>query len=165
MISRFVLNASLALSWCFNEESAPATERILRSFIDGSTACVPYLWMWEINNTLCLAERSNRLTKSERLEKINLLLNLRIDFDETAHQQCAGSTTDIALEHRLSVMTRLIWKWPFASNCHSAHSTRNSELQLAAQAFYFCPRLSEEILKFVSIMASPEHLRQHALSR
>ena len=103
MISRNVLNASLALSWCFNEESAPATERILRSFIDGSTACVPYLWMWEINNTLCLAERSNRLTKSERLEKINLLLNLRIDFDETAHQQCAGSTTHIALEHRLSV--------------------------------------------------------------
>lgn len=57
----FVLDSSLALSWCFDNEATAATQEILGSLVTG-TAFVPSLWASEVNNALCMSQRKGRIT-------------------------------------------------------------------------------------------------------
>jgi predicted nucleic acid-binding protein len=103
MSIRFILDSSLALAWCFESESNDSTEEILDSFGEGTTAYVPALWAWEVNNMLTLAERAKRITAAKRLQKVAFLQSLPIELDEFAHRQCWGSTALLARDHILSV--------------------------------------------------------------
>jgi predicted nucleic acid-binding protein len=59
-----VLDASIALSWCFGDEASPETEAILRSLGD-TYAEVPALFPFEVQNILRQGERRGRITKAE----------------------------------------------------------------------------------------------------
>jgi hypothetical protein len=52
----FVLDASLAMSWCFVDESTPYSRSILASLLD-TYAEVPALWPFEVANVLGISER------------------------------------------------------------------------------------------------------------
>lgn len=103
MNKRLVLDSSLALSWCLQDEQTKATDDILDTFAKGSSALVPSLWVWEVNNVLLMAERSGRLDPIKRHQQIAILKKLPIDIDESAHQQAWNETTMLAHAHRLSV--------------------------------------------------------------
>jgi len=103
MSTNFVLDSSLALSWCFDDEATDSVQEILETFGEGARAFVPPLWAWEINNTLTMAQRTKRLTPAERIEKSSLLQALPIEVDEIAHKQCWTATSTVAHEQKLSV--------------------------------------------------------------
>jgi predicted nucleic acid-binding protein len=71
-MSAIVVDASVALSWCFDDEASPETEAILdRVRLDG--AVVPGLWRLELANVLLWAERRGRTILggvTARLEQI-----------------------------------------------------------------------------------------------
>lgn len=98
----FVLDSSLALSWCFETEATEATDEVMSSLADGVIAYVPALWAWEVNNILCLAERSKRHSCTSRQQKLALLQGLPIELDKLAHQQAWGETSRLALAYDLS---------------------------------------------------------------
>ena len=50
----FVLDASIALSWCFTDEASAHTWNLLER-LEEETAFVPSLWPLEVGNILILA--------------------------------------------------------------------------------------------------------------
>ncbi len=80
----FVLDASIALAWCFADEATIETNRLLETLED-RTVFVPSLWTLEVGNVLIGAARRERITFSKIAEFLSLLEGLNIQIDsETA---------------------------------------------------------------------------------
>ena len=60
MPERFVIDNSVVMSWCFQDEANEYAETILDSLCD-CEAIVPAVWPLEVGNVLVMAERRNRL--------------------------------------------------------------------------------------------------------
>ncbi len=54
----FVLDASIALAWCFADEQTEHTCRLLQR-LKNESAFVPALWTLKVGNILISAERAN----------------------------------------------------------------------------------------------------------
>ena len=59
---RFVLDASVAVAWCFEDEATKFTEGVLDLLSAGAEALVPAIWPVEVANALLIAERRNRMS-------------------------------------------------------------------------------------------------------
>ena len=79
-MKNFVLDASIALAWCFSDEATPVTQALLER-LEVATAFVPSLWSLELANVLLGAERKQRITYAQVTEFLSLLGNLRIEVD------------------------------------------------------------------------------------
>lgn len=53
----FVLDCSITMAWCFEDESNEDTDAIL-DHLQQSTAIVPSLWPLEVANVLLLAKKN-----------------------------------------------------------------------------------------------------------
>jgi predicted nucleic acid-binding protein len=59
-VSVFVLDCSLAMAWCFEDDASAAADAILERVRDDG-ALVRALWVWEVANVLTLAARRGRI--------------------------------------------------------------------------------------------------------
>lgn len=75
-----VVDASMALAWCFPEESSPRTERVLDQVVR-SGALVPALWHFEVANTVTQAVKSGRISAADRSRILDDLSGLDIRTD------------------------------------------------------------------------------------
>ena len=64
-VNPFVIDASMSLAWCFEEEKTPDTEWALDRVAEGAEVVVPAIWPLEILNVLLIAEQRKRLTTSQ----------------------------------------------------------------------------------------------------
>ena len=81
---RFVLDCSLAMGWCFEDEKSPQGDQILgKLIVEGQEALVPSLWRLEVVNVLNVAERQERISTARSLVFLDFLLELPIIVDET----------------------------------------------------------------------------------
>ncbi|HKT88904.1 MAG TPA: type II toxin-antitoxin system VapC family toxin [Candidatus Sulfotelmatobacter sp.] len=64
-MSRFVLDASVTLSWLIDRNIDPYAARVRQLLLGGSKAMVPALWELEIANGFITAERRTLLTASD----------------------------------------------------------------------------------------------------
>ena len=78
----FVLDASIALSWCFSDEASPETWKLLER-LEQEKAFVPSLWPLEIGNVLVLAERHKRISYAHLVQCLELIASLSIQIEET----------------------------------------------------------------------------------
>ena len=62
---RFVLDASVAVAWCFEDEATKLTESVLDLLSAGAEALVPAIWPVEVANALLIAERRNRIVLAQ----------------------------------------------------------------------------------------------------
>jgi predicted nucleic acid-binding protein len=62
-VSRFVLDASIVLTWCFPDENAAAAQHVAGRFKQGDTAVVPSFWPHEVLNALLVGEKRKRISK------------------------------------------------------------------------------------------------------
>ncbi len=81
-MSDFIIDASVALSWCFEDESDSYTDSVIDAF-RSSQAVVPALWTYEVVNGLAIAERRRRIREDEAdaLLRAVLELPIRMDFE------------------------------------------------------------------------------------
>ena len=96
-----VIDASLALAWCFKDELTEAATRLLEELQSGAAA-VPLLWPIEVANVLAIAERRKRITLAERAQLIALLETLEIDVDGETSALAFTRILDLAREQRLT---------------------------------------------------------------
>ena len=75
----FVLDASVTVSWCFEDERTPATQAVLERLRE-VTAFVPAIWPLEVGNALLVAERRSRLGPEQTGAILDLLARLPIRF-------------------------------------------------------------------------------------
>ena len=76
----FVLDASVALAWCFEDEATAETDAVLEQLAEDS-AVAPSLWELEVINVLLLTERRGRITESQTARFVALLTQLPILID------------------------------------------------------------------------------------
>ena len=96
-----VLDASVALAWCFKNEATAAADRVLER-LAAEAASVPAIWHLEIANVLALSERRQRITPARSTEFIGLLETLVIVIDEETPSRALGRVLDLAREERLT---------------------------------------------------------------
>jgi predicted nucleic acid-binding protein len=61
-LTRFVLDASIVLTWCFPDEEAQKAEEISERIALGDRPTVPAFWRHEVLNALLMGEKRKRLT-------------------------------------------------------------------------------------------------------
>ena len=75
MTGPFVLDASMTLSWAFEDESTAYTVAVLKS-LETVYAIAPALWAFEVASVLSIAERRGRMNAAALaafLERLRLL--------------------------------------------------------------------------------------------
>ena len=77
MMNSFVVDNSVVMSWCFNDEANKYGDAVLDRLAE-STALVPPIWPLEVVNVLLVAERRNRLKQVDSVRFITLLTQLPI---------------------------------------------------------------------------------------
>ena len=77
----FVLDSSVAMSWCFKDEETPETLQVLKR-AKKSAIFVPSLWYVETSNVLGLALRKGRLSEPDLSAAVDLLNALEIQADK-----------------------------------------------------------------------------------
>ena len=62
-MSRFVLDASVVLAWCFPDENAATAQHVAGMFKRGDSAVAPSFWPHEVLNALLVGEKRKRISK------------------------------------------------------------------------------------------------------
>ena len=98
----FVLDSSVALSWCFEDERTPATKALLER-VGETGAVAPQPWPLEVLNGLMMAERRQRIDASKRRQLADFLHDLPITLDPDTTMQIWQATQGLAERFRLTV--------------------------------------------------------------
>jgi predicted nucleic acid-binding protein len=77
IVSGIVIDASVALAWCFPDEASDYADGVLLA-LEGRTALVPPIWSVEISNALLVGERRKRIRHPEARRFVELLKGLSI---------------------------------------------------------------------------------------
>ena len=109
-----VLDASVALSWCFKNEATAAADRILER-LAAEAASVPVIWSLEMANVLVLGERRGRITPARTGEFIALLESLPIVVDEETSSRALGRVLDLARAEGLTAYDAAYLEWQYGS--------------------------------------------------
>ncbi|QSA96921.1 type II toxin-antitoxin system VapC family toxin [Methylococcus sp. EFPC2] len=97
----FVLDCSIAVSWCFEDEASAATDELLERVRD-ETALVPALWHLELGNVLLQAERRGRISTGDVTARLELLANLPIATDEETTTRALREVLTLARAEKLT---------------------------------------------------------------
>lgn len=100
-MNRFVLDCSVAMAWCFEDEADSYSEKILNAMSE-SESIVSSLWFLEVANVLLMAERHKRITEADSLRFIELLRSLPITEDEELTLQTVGAIISVGREYNLT---------------------------------------------------------------
>jgi predicted nucleic acid-binding protein len=100
-LSDFVLDASVAMAWCFEDEATPYTEAVLQR-LTGAGALVTAVWPYEVGNVLLGAERRGRITQSQAMRFLELLRALPISVDEHGMTHAWADVMALGRAHRLT---------------------------------------------------------------
>lgn len=101
-IKRFVLDASVALAWCFPEEATNGTEAILDSLTDGSEALTPAIWPFEVANALLVGERRKRITVAQVTSVLQRIAALPVSLDSVRVDRAFDQILSSARQEQLS---------------------------------------------------------------
>ncbi len=97
----FVLDASLALAWAFNEEETESTRAALAQVLE-HVVMAPTVWPLEVANAVVVATRHGRFADGDAPELIELIEGLDVEVDGRAHLAAFDEILRLAGEHGLS---------------------------------------------------------------
>ncbi|HEY1798995.1 MAG TPA: type II toxin-antitoxin system VapC family toxin [Stellaceae bacterium] len=100
-MTALVLDASIAVTWCFESEATDATRWVL-AHLRQNDAAVPTLWPLEVANTLAMAERRGRIVPADAAAFVALLDSLAVAVDAETTNHAFGRILDLARTERLS---------------------------------------------------------------
>lgn len=98
----FVIDCSVTMAWCFEDESTEFTDSILDS-LEHSTAIVPSLWSLEVANVLLLSMKNKRITDVQLTSFIDDLSLLPITVDQSTSSRAMKSTLTLARKANLTI--------------------------------------------------------------
>ena len=97
-MAEFVLDASLTLAWCFEDETTPFTDAVQDALRTDSEGLVPPIWPSEVANGVRTAERRGRLSEAQSAEFLSLLLQLPIRVVSISPEQTFRDVLHLARE-------------------------------------------------------------------
>lgn len=127
----FVLDSSVTLAWCFDDERTDATDALLERVVDAG-ADAPSLWPLEILNALAMAERRGRIRSDQRQRLSGFLHDLPVHVDGETASQAWTETSRLAARHRLTIYDASYLELTLRLNLPLA--TLDKDLSAAAEA-------------------------------
>src|SRR5208283_1163914 len=101
-VSRFVLDNTVTMAWCFTEEATEFTETLLSRLSNlTDSAIVPALWLYEVVNVTELAVRKGRITEEKARAFLESLADLPIEIENPTRTQMFVSVRALARQYRL----------------------------------------------------------------
>ena len=101
MTEDFVIDNSVVMSWCFQDETSKYADAVL-GLLEQSTAYAPAIWPLEVSNVLLAAERRKRLSQADNSRFISLLFELPIIVEQEAPERMLSEILALAREYKLS---------------------------------------------------------------
>jgi len=101
MAVRFVVDNSVIMSWCFEEEGDIFAVAVLES-LEFAEAFVPAIWPLQVGNVLLVAERKKRLSQAAVVRFLALLGGLPIIVEQETPERMLKEILSLAREHGLS---------------------------------------------------------------
>jgi predicted nucleic acid-binding protein len=80
-VSAGVIDSSIALTWCFEDEASAETDDLFERVRDDG-AVVPGLWHLELSNVLLQAEKRGRISATDIALRLELIADLPIAVDQ-----------------------------------------------------------------------------------
>lgn len=99
--SRFVVDNSVVMAWCFEDERSDYADAVLES-LEAAEAFVPAIWPLEVGNVLLVAERKNRLSEASSVHFLALVGNLPLTVEQESPERMLKDIVSLAREYRLS---------------------------------------------------------------
>jgi predicted nucleic acid-binding protein len=97
-----VLDASVALSWIFEDEASPYAEEIIEA-LKVRSAVVPLVWSLEVDNAILAAIRRRRIQEADAFRYLTVLDTLTLEIDlEVARDALGQRILGLGLTHSLS---------------------------------------------------------------
>jgi len=97
----FVLDASVTLTWCFDDEEALASTALLEKS-EKEPVFVPQIWTIEVGNILVNAEKNKRISYAQMMEFLSILGNLNIRIDDKTSQYGFHEILSLAHSEKLT---------------------------------------------------------------
>jgi predicted nucleic acid-binding protein len=101
MSARFVVDTSVVMAWCFEDEGDAYADAVLES-LSACEAVVPAVWPLEVGNVLLVAERKNRLRGADIVRFLTLLSDLPIVVEQETAERMLKEIMALAREQKLS---------------------------------------------------------------
>ncbi|MDB5478948.1 MAG: PilT protein [Caulobacteraceae bacterium] len=95
----FVLDASIAACWAFDDEDHPSAALALER-VREDDVLVPGIWWFELRNVLIVNERRGRITEGDTAAFLRAVSRLDIAVDRSPDE---GVVLTLARRHRLTV--------------------------------------------------------------
>ncbi len=133
-MTRFVLDCSVTMAWCFEDETDRYSEAVLTA-LSGGGAIVPSLWSLEVANVLLVSERRGRLSRGDGQRFLELLAGLPITVSPFAPE--AAEVLALARAHRLSAYDAAYLSLALRTRLPIA--TRDRALRISARATRVMP--------------------------
>jgi predicted nucleic acid-binding protein len=102
IIKRMVLDASVAVAWCFEDESTGFTEGVLDLLSTGTEVLTPAIWPFEVANALLVAERRKRITVAQVTALLQRMAGLRISVDPIQPATAFNQILSVARQNDLT---------------------------------------------------------------
>jgi predicted nucleic acid-binding protein len=131
MATRLVVDNSVVMSWCFEDEVSPYTDAVLDA-MGRARALVPSIWCSEAANVLALAMRKRRLKPADAARFAELLRKLPIDVAPRDSRSDVARLLAVALETGLTAYDAAYLD--LARREHLALATTDAPLRRAAAA-------------------------------
>jgi predicted nucleic acid-binding protein len=125
-----VVDASVALAWCFPDEGSKEADRILAA-LKGLAILVPAVWALEVANAILVGERRKRLKQPEITRFLALLESLPISPENSTVSEAVADVLPLARAHGLSAYDAAYLELAIRHNCPVA--TLDNGLQKAAK--------------------------------
>ena len=97
----FVLDCSVTMAWCFDDEADRYTNAVLESLAN-EDVIAPAIWPLEVSNVLLVAERRRRLDRADTERFLDLVGSLPIAVEELGFRRATGDVLGRAREFGLS---------------------------------------------------------------
>jgi len=101
-LSRFVVDASVALCWYFPRQKTAYTEAVFDRLAGGDEALVPALWPFEMVNSLVVAARHKAITAAQLDTFIADLKDLPVAVDFGGVGRSYSSIARLCRQYQLS---------------------------------------------------------------
>ena len=101
MSDKFVVDASVVMTWCFEDEKSRYADRVL-DHLTSAIAIVPPVWSLEVTNVLLVAERKGRLSRADSVRFMTLLQTLPIVIEEQSRDAVFGPVFAFAADNGLT---------------------------------------------------------------
>lgn len=102
-MSQFVVDASVAAAWCFEDEQTEPMLSLLERLRAGDRALVPALWSFEIANIVWAARRRGRVTADKAAKCLDLLRVLPIEVEFEPPARVFDSVGSLAIRYDITV--------------------------------------------------------------